>query len=142
MKKLQRLCPQRFFAVLVMTAFFLAITGVTALAQTSGAGTINGTVSDAAGAVIPGATVTVANIDTGVSHNYTSNSAGIYNAPFLQPGHYKVSATAPNFGKVEVSSVTLVVGQTLTVDLTLKVSSATTTVEVPGGARDPRRAKD
>jgi hypothetical protein len=130
MKKLQRLCPQRCFAVLALAAFFLSITGVTALAQTSGAGTINGTVTDVAQAVISGASVTVINTDTGVVHAYTTNSSGLYTAPFLMPGHYKVGATAPNFGKVESSNLALQVGQTLTIDLTLKVSSSSTTVEV------------
>ena len=129
MKKLQSLCTRRCFAVLALAAFFVASSSVTASAQTSGAGTINGTVTDAAQAAIPGASVTVTNTDTGVSHAYTTNSTGLYTAPFLQPGHYKVSAAAPNFGKVE-ASITLLVGQTLTIDLTLKVSSASTTVEV------------
>jgi Carboxypeptidase regulatory-like domain len=123
-------CPHCCFAVLALTAFFVTFTGISAFAQTSGAGTINGTVSDVAQAVIPGASVTVINTDTGVSHAYTTNSSGIYAAPFLLPGHYKVSASAPNFGTVEASNLTLLVGQTLTINLTLKVSSQTTTVEV------------
>ena len=142
MKKLQSLCSRRFLAVLALAAFFLAITGVTAIAQTSGAGTINGTVTDAAQAAIPGASVTVTNTDTGVTHAYTTNSTGLYTAPFLLPGHYKVGATAPNFGKVEASNITLLVGQTLTIDLTLKVSSASTTVEVAATTPDPRPAED
>jgi hypothetical protein len=101
-------------------------------AQTSGAGTITGMVTDASQAVIPGASVTVTEIDTGIAHTYTTNSVGIYAAPFLKPGHYKVGATAPNFGAVEVRDLTLLVGQTLTINLTLSVKSATTTVEVQG----------
>jgi hypothetical protein len=112
----------------------LAIAALPAIAQTSGAGTIAGTVADANQAVIPGASVTVTNVDTGVVHSYTSNSAGLYVAPFLQPGHYKVDATASNFGKVEARNLTLQVGQTLTIDLTLTVQSTATTVEVSGAA--------
>jgi hypothetical protein len=130
MKKLQSLCPLRCFAVLALAAIFVILSGVSALAQTSGAGTINGTVADAAQAVIPNASVTVTNTDNGISHAYTTNSSGLYNAPFLLPGHYKVGATAANFGRVEASGLTLLVGQTLTIDLTLKVSSESTTVEV------------
>ena len=107
MKKLQSLCTRRCFTVLALAAFFVASAGVTASAQTSGAGTINGTVTDAAQAAIPGASVTVTNTDNGVTHAYTTNSTGLYTAPFLQPGHYRVSGTAPNFGKVETASVTL-----------------------------------
>ena len=128
--KMQSLCPQRCLAVLALAAFFLFVTSTAAKAQTAGAGTINGTVTDAAQAVIPGASVTVINTDTGVAHAYTTNSTGSYTAPFLLPGHYKVDATAPNFGKVEASDITLLVGQSLTVNLSLKVSSSRTTVEV------------
>jgi hypothetical protein len=130
MKKLQSLCPLRCFAVLALAAIFLTTAGVIAKAQTSGAGSINGTVTDTAQAAIPGASVTVINTDTGITHDYTTNSTGLYTAPFLLPGHYKVNATAPNFGKVEISNIALIVGQTLTVDLTLKVSTSSTTVEV------------
>ena len=105
MKKLQSLCPRLCFTVLALAALFVSITGATAFAQTAGAGSINGTVSDAAQAAIPGAVVTVTNTDTGVIHTYTTNSTGLYSAPFLQPGHYKVEATAPNFGKVQIANV-------------------------------------
>ncbi len=130
MRNLQSLCPQRFLAVLAVAAIFLSVTGITARAQSAGAGTINGTVTDAAQAAIPGAAVRVIDTDTNVTHAYTTNSTGLYTAPFLLPGHYKVDATASNFGKIEASGITLLVGQTLTIDLTLKVSSASTTVEV------------
>ncbi len=65
-----------------------------------------------------------------VAHITHTDSAGLYTAPFLLPGHYEVDATAPNFGKVEEKGITLLVGQTLTINLTLKVSGANTTVEV------------
>jgi len=130
MKMLRSLFPKKCLAVLALAAFFAAFAGVSAVAQTSGAGSINGTVTDAAQAVIPGATVTVINTDTNVAHQYTTNGSGIYTAPFLLPGHYKVDATSANFGKVEATGLTLQVGQTLTIDLTLKVSTASTTVEV------------
>ena len=101
-------------------------------AQTSGAGAITGIVTDASQAVISGASVTVTEVDTGIAHIYTTNSAGIYDAPFLKPGHYKVGATATNFGAVEARDLTLQVGQTLTINLSLPVKSATATVEVSG----------
>jgi hypothetical protein len=130
MKKLQSLCPRLCFTVLALAALFVAFASVSAIAQTSGAGLINGTVTDAAQAAIPGASVTVANTDNGVIHAYTTNSTGLYTAPFLLPGHYKVDATAANFNKVQASNITLQVGQTLTIDLALKVSASSTTVEV------------
>ncbi len=130
MKMLRNRCHYTCIAVLVLAALVLTLGGATAAAQTAGAGTINGTVSDASAAVIPGATVTVTNVDTGVSHSYTTNSSGLYTAPFLLPGHYKVSATGAGFGKTESSGITLLVGQVLTINLSLKVSTESTTVEV------------
>ncbi len=127
--KLSNLCLQRSLAGFVLTGL-LVCTGVAAMAQTTGAGSINGTVMDPNGAVVPSATVTVLDVDTGVSHASTTDSAGIYSAPFLLPGHYEIDATAANFGKVQEKGITLFVGQTLTINLTLKVSGTATTVEV------------
>lgn len=101
-----------------------------AVAQTSGAGTISGTVTDSNHAALPGVTVTVTDTDTGVAHTFTTNGDGLYVAPFLQPGHYKVSATGSGFGTVEATNLTLQVGQTLSMDLMMTVQSAATTVEV------------
>jgi len=132
MMKVRSFCPQRNLAAFVLTASFMVFACVSARPQTSGAGTINGAVTDPNKAVVPGAAVTVTDMDTGVSHAYTTDSAGLYAAPFLIPGRYEVDASAGNFGKVEAKDITLQVGQTLTINLTLKLSGATTTVEVSG----------
>ena len=130
MMKVLHFCPQRILAAIATTAFLLAFAGASAHSQTTGAATINGAVTDSNQAVIPAATITITDVDTGVQHLYTSDSAGLYSAPFLIPGHYEVDATAPNFNKVEEKGITLLVGQTVTINLTLKVSAANTTVEV------------
>jgi len=133
--KIQNVFVQRCFLVLFLAIVFLAgWRGVSANAQTSGAGTIAGTVTDASHAIVPGASVTVTNIDTGVVHDYTTNSDGLYTAPFLLPGHYTVVASGANLGSVEAKNLMLLVGQTMTIDLTLAVKSATTTVEVTSEA--------
>jgi hypothetical protein len=120
---------QNIFCLMLLA---LAVcTGSVALhAQTSGAGAITGLVTDPSQAVVPDASVTITNIDTGIVHNYKTNSAGIYQAPFLSPGHYKVGASSSGFGKVEVPELTLQVGRTLTINVTLTVKTETTTVEV------------
>ena len=99
-------------------------------AQTSGVGNINGTVKDASGAVIPGATVVVTDTDTGVSRTLTTNGAGEYTATFLQPGHYDVTAGGGTFGKVDHKNLVLTVGSTLTIDATLTAGSVETSVDV------------
>ena len=121
-------CLRRSLAAFALFSFTFAV--FSARAQTSGAGAITGTVVDANQAVIPGARVTVTDIDTGVVHVFTTNGAGIYVAPFLLPGHYSVAATAANFDRMETTGIVLEVGQTLTINLTLKVNAANTTVEV------------
>ncbi|HXS74645.1 MAG TPA: TonB-dependent receptor [Terracidiphilus sp.] len=123
----------RSFAIGVLACLSMfAMLMNTLHAQTAGAGTIKGTVTDSSQASVAGATVTVTNVDTGIAHQYTSNESGLYVAPFLQPGHYAVTATSTGFGKVSATNLTLQVGQTMTIDLSLKVQSGSTTVEVSG----------
>src|SRR5579872_1779196 len=124
------LCVQRrrFCAGLLLGLCF--IFALPLHSQTAGAGTINGTVMDSSHAVVPGAAITVTNTDTGVAHSYAADSAGLYVAPFLQPGHYKVRATAGGFSPVEATNLTLLVGQTMTIDLNMSVQSTATTIEV------------
>lgn len=126
--------PRCFLAVVLAIVFLAEWSGVSAKAQTSGAGAIAGTVTDASHAIVPGAAVTVTNVDTGVVHDYTTNTDGLYTAPFLLPGHYTVVASGTNLGSVEAKNLMLLVGQTMTIDLTLAVKSATTTVEVTSAA--------
>jgi hypothetical protein len=120
---------QRCVFLFALLALVLSFGGF-AHAQTAGAGTISGTVTDPSHAVVPGASVNVLNTDTGAAHVFTTNSEGIYVAPFLQPGHYRVEVSAAGFGKVQASNLVLLVGQTLTIDLGLSVHSEATSVEV------------
>ena len=113
-------------AVLILAA----AAALPVVAQTSGNGNITGTITDSAGAAVPGATVVVTNTDTGVSRTLTSDGAGLYNAPFLVPGRYEVVATGPSFGKVDRKDLLLTVGEILTIDEKLPASSVTSTVEV------------
>src|ERR1700723_1228777 len=91
----------------------LAFSAACVLAQTAGSGEISGTVTDPAGAVVPGATVVVHNTDTSADRSLTTNEAGIYSATFLQPGHYEVSASKPGFSKVQHTDILLEVGRSL-----------------------------
>ncbi|SEG45301.1 Carboxypeptidase regulatory-like domain-containing protein [Bryocella elongata] len=99
-------------------------------AQTSGNGNIVGTVTDPSGAVVPNATVSVKNLDTGVTRSLTTDSAGIYSANFLIPGRYEVIIAAPSFGTLDRKNLQLTVGQILTIDAKLNTSSVATSVDV------------
>ena len=61
-------------------------------------GTIEGTVVDDQGAVLPGVTVTVTNLDTGDTRVVVTNESGLYRAPLLPLGTYRVSAELQGFG--------------------------------------------
>ncbi len=63
-------------------------------------GTVQGTVTDTTAAPVPGATVTIRNVETGLVREVVTNERGFYNAPFLPIGRYKVSATLAGFGSV------------------------------------------
>lgn len=103
-------------------------------AQTAGSATITGTVTDPAGAVVPGANVIVHNADTGTDRAVTTNEAGIYSAAFLQPGHYDLKIEKPGFATLERNGLTLEVGRTLTLDFSLEVRAGAETVTVTGEA--------
>ena len=93
------------------------------------AGTITGTVTDAKGAVIPNAAVTITNTATNVAKSITADGSGFYSAGSLVPGTYKVSVTAPGFS---VTNTTLVVqiGNSSNGNVKLAVGGATEQVEV------------
>jgi outer membrane receptor protein involved in Fe transport len=113
----------------VCLAIFLA---AAAWSQTTGSGTITGTIRDPNSAVVPDAAVTIHNSDTGIDRSLQTNEAGLYSAPFLPPGNYEVTVAKAGFSKLVRKDVTLQVGQTLTLDLTLSIQAATETVTVSG----------
>ena len=92
-------------------------------------GAISGSVRDPQGASVPGCSITVVRIDSGLTRSTASNAAGVYTLPALQAGQYRVTATSPGF-KSEVSSVGIVAGETTSKDFKLDVGKVVETVEV------------
>ena len=82
-------------------------------------GTISGTVRDASGAVVPGVSVTVRNLDTGVSRTVNGDRTGRYLVPQLPVGRYEVQAEVSGFKKEARRGITLTVGETAVVDFAL-----------------------
>jgi hypothetical protein len=97
-------------------------------------GTIVGTVTDPSGAVVPGVTVVLRNVDTNASFQTVTDATGNYAAPLLKPGNYEVTAELPGFKKQSKSGIDLKVQDRLKVDFTLQVGNVTETVEVIGAA--------
>jgi hypothetical protein len=131
--------PRFFISARSLAPFLLLVlftlTGAhTASAQSSGTGTITGTITDNSQAVIASASVIVTDTDNGVARTIPVNGAGIYSAPFLQPGHYTVRVSANGFATVEKARLILDVGQTLTVDATLPPASVSSQVLVTSQA--------
>ena len=128
-----RLIVSRLFLRSVQAMLFLftlmTISG-RLYAQAGATGTILGTVTDATGAVVPNAVVTVKNAATGAIVRTTSSSSGDYQASSLNPGTYSVSAERAGFQKSQTNTFTLAVDQKVRVNVTLKPGAVTETVEV------------
>ena len=109
----------------------LAAAGVSRLeAQTNVNAFIQGTVMDPSGGVLPGATVQVRNIGTGLARSAVTDSQGRYTATDLPIGDYEVGATLAGFQTAVHKGITLSVGSQLVVDFTLQVGSTSTTITV------------
>ena len=118
----------------ICCAAICALLWVTLAAAQVSTGTITGTVSDATGAVVPGAAVTVRNVETGITRALTTNERGRFSAPQLPPGSYEISASTSGFQTEVRSGITLTIGREAMVDFSLTVGSVTERVEVTGEA--------
>ena len=97
---------------------------------------LSGTVTDPSGAVVPNAQVTVHSLGTGLDRVVKTDAAGIYVVPSLQPGDYKVQATATGFSAYTVPKVTLDVDRAVTVNMHLAISAAGETVQVQSAVQE------
>src|SRR3984957_5662378 len=96
---------------------------------------LSGVVSDPTGAVIPAATLTLINVQTGGEQSTVADGAGRYNYPAVSPGKYKLTAKHPGFSDVIVNNIELLVSTATTVNVTFeKVGSTSTTVSVEASA--------
>jgi hypothetical protein len=115
-------------ALLVLTVASLLPVEAAAQGETTSA--IVGEVKDVTNAVVPGATVTITNHETGMKRSATTDDAGRFNFPQLKPGTYTVSAEASGFEPQENNNVVSALGQKQSVDLTLKIARSNEVVEV------------
>lgn len=96
-------------------------------------GSIQGTITDSTGAVVPGAAVMVTSPETGYAHALTSDRSGFYSIGPLTPGKYAVTVTTPNFQKFTLNT-TVSVGTATTGSVRLNVGGNSETVQVDAGA--------
>ncbi|HTM51638.1 MAG TPA: TonB-dependent receptor, partial [Bryobacteraceae bacterium] len=117
---------RRSFCISVMVTLFLTVVPVWAQAT----GTIDGTVYDKSGAVVPGAQITVTNVNTNLARRVHSDGAGKYTVPFLPVGLYKVLAEKEGFAGALKQNVELQVNTTVQVNAEMAVRSSTEQVHV------------
>jgi hypothetical protein len=95
-------------------------------------GGVTGTVRDTTGAVIPGASIRVVNLATGIEHNATTQVTGSYLVPQVAAGDYRISVSATGFKQIEIVNAKVDVGTTLTQDVTLEVGQVNESIQVEG----------
>ena len=106
---------------------------LTAFAQ-GDRGTITGTVSDPAGAVVPAAAVSAKSTDTGAAYDTETTATGNFTLNSLPPGLYDVTVSAAGFSKSVEQGLRVNVAMTIRVDVVLKLGSSTESITVTGGA--------
>jgi hypothetical protein len=106
----------------LLTLCFLLCGGVVASAQSTATGDIRGTVTDSTGAVVPGATVSVVNVNNGEKKLFKTNRDGLYDTISTQNGQYMVTISAPGFEQLVLGPITLDIG-IITLNGHLKVGS-------------------
>jgi hypothetical protein len=120
------------FASLV-TAMLVCLTFSSPAQGQGAAGTISGTVTDPAGAAVPGVQVVILNPATGQARSLTTNESGFFSAPSLVPSDYEVTASANGFATT-VEKVYLKVGTEVQLNIALKVGDVSEKVVIESGA--------
>ena len=123
---------RKFVAIAALSAAFLAF-GPSLFAQATN-GSITGTVTDATGAVINAATITIKNVDTGVTRSLTTNDQGRYTATDLIVGTYEAEARASGFQTTIQRAIPVTVGSQRVVDFSMQVGQAQQTITVEAEA--------
>src|SRR5208283_3527248 len=139
MKKLRLFTARPMTTTPSLTGTFLLLTALLVMASTLQlpaqnvvlTGAISGRVTDQSGAIVPGASVVVMNLATGVQQSAETNHAGLYRFPVVMPGTYSITAGLKGFRDVQVL-VRVLVGNTTSQDIKLRVGASADTVKVIG----------
>ena len=114
---------------LPITLALMLLAAANVLGQGTNA-TLSGTVLDPSKAMVPGATVIVVNVNTGVSTTTVSNESGVFVFPSLQPGTYRVTAEMPGFKTLIYNDIKLEVSARVSLNLQLELGTQAQTIEV------------
>jgi hypothetical protein len=123
---------RRLWSFAACLVLFLSLTFNSALAQSTATGSLSGLVTDPSNAVIAGATVKLTDLSTGASRDTSTNGAGRYIFVNVTPGTYDIRISKTGFAQAVVAHVTVEIGKITDANATLKVGTATETIEVTG----------
>lgn len=121
---------QKAFSIFVLAGSFAFFLPEAAFSQGETTSAIVGQVSDASGAAVPGATVTVTNTETALKRTAKTDDSGRFNFPQLKPGTYSVKVEAQGFESQQNDAVSSGLGQKQTANFILKVAQAKESIEV------------
>jgi outer membrane receptor protein involved in Fe transport len=118
--------------VCAIGAWLVVAAASTAWAQSATA-SLEGTIVDQTGALMPGVTVTVVQTATGLTRNTVTDENGIFRLPLLPVGVYDLTAELAGFTSRKLPEISLTIGQTVTLNIQMAVSTLAETVNVSGG---------
>src|SRR5438552_15938437 len=122
---------------LLVVATLAALSACCLYAQTFGE--VTGRVTDPSGAVIPGAAVTLTNVNTNAVRNVVTTEAGAYTLPSIPPGSYRLRTELPGFKAAVSEPFEVQVQQVVRLDVVLQLGQLSDTVEVAATARSEER---
>ena len=117
--------------VLVLVVGTILLSSSTATAQVS-SGKVLGVVTDNSGGVLPGASIVLRNLGTGVTRETVSNDRGQYEVPGVQPGRYQIDAEVSGFRRVSHGPIVIQVNQETRLDIVLQLGEVAETITVQG----------
>lgn len=122
---------QSVFSRKILLASFLVFLCQANMFSQSATATLNGTITDSNGAVVPNVAVTVLNSQTGLERKVVTNDNGYFSVPLLPPGNYTVTLERDGFSRTEIKDVVLNIGSQINLNTVLKVREVTgATVDV------------
>ena len=115
----------------ILTLCVLLSLGALNMFAQAGLSAITGSVHDASGSVVPAAKVVIANESKGIRREIDTTNAGVFNAPALVPADgYSIEVSKPGFSKSTTKDISLTVGQTLDIPVSLSIATAAVAVNV------------
>jgi hypothetical protein len=118
------------FRILTACVLSLAVVSSAVAQSTATNGTIEGTIKDEQGALLPGVSVTLTNTGTGDERVVVTNDRGLFRAPLLPLGSYRVVAELQGFKRFEQTGIILSVGETAVVNVAMSVGAVSETITV------------